>query len=269
MQQTELIRTQVMSDQFNPEKLLDTEDSLKQTQEMLDLNLQRLNMLQVQLGLPQDNLESIKTHSEQDWVVTVAEIQRQIVTEKKADPSPPDVSNARLKLQLSESEHQLTAAKQRIGVNLLKFEYSDRRNDSMAFQIGINIPLGTRFSDTENQHQIHVARTQLNASMTESRLALDEISNAIDWLSKDWELQQNQIDRVHKHMQKDYARSNPFLMLNLRKTLIDQQQKKAEINQKALHLYVNFLALSGQLIEPPLRNWFQQGTPELLSDKTY
>lgn len=268
-QETGLIQSQITSAQFNPEKLLDTEDALKQNHGMVKLYLIRLNGIQSELGLSLDTIDSLQTSSDIDWVVNVSEIHNITSSNSEENQFSPDVLNAQLKLQLSQSENQLIKAKQNLGINLLKFEYGDRQNDELAFQVGINIPLGTSFNDTEKQYNLHTAQSQLNTSIAKTKQLLAEISREIAWLSEEWELRHNQIERGQKHLQKDYAKTNPFLMINLRKSIIDNKQKRADINQKALVLYISYLALSGQLAQQPLRNWIQQEAPLLSLGKAY
>lgn len=52
-----------------------------------------------------------------------------------------------------------------VGVNLLRFTYKDNQNDEMAFQFGINIPLGTQFNKAESQCQLQKAQAQLDHSI--------------------------------------------------------------------------------------------------------
>lgn len=78
-----------------------------------------------------------------------------------------------------------------------------------------------------------------------------------------------QIQRVQKHLQKEALKATPLLLINLRKELIEQYKKSAEIKQKALRQYISYLSLSGQLTEQPLRNWIHTGEPELVSSKGY
>jgi hypothetical protein len=172
--------------------------------------------------------------------------------------------NARFDLELSQSEHELEKAKQQWGVNFLKFEYGDRSNDELAFQLGINIPLGTSFREIENKYKSQDAQLQLNSKIVDIKQSLAKIRREIAWLSENGELIQNQITRRQTTIQKDYVKTDPFLWVDLRKTLIEQARKKAKINEKALSLYVRHMALSGLLSQQPLRNWMHQGTPVLI-----
>lgn len=267
-QKTRLIQSQISSEQFNPEKLLDTEEALKQNQSLVKLYLIRFNTIQSELGLPLDTRGSIEKFAANNWLVNVAEIHQLTSSNIEENQSAPDVLNARLKLQLSQSENQLIKTKQQLGINFLKFEYGDREKDELAFQVGINIPLGRRFNDTEKIHNLYTAQSQLNSSIVKTRQSLTEISREIAWLSEHWQLIDNQVQRQQSHLQKDFAKNNALLMINLRSSIVDNKQKKTEINQKALDLYISYLALSGQLIQHPLRNWIRQGTPVLAHSKT-
>lgn len=264
-QETELLQSQIASDDFNPAKLLDTEESLQQTQSMIKVHLKRLNTIQSELGLPFDDRDSILHRKlALDWYIDVFEINKLLATEKMEDSLSPEVLNARFDLELSQSEHELEKARQQWGVNFLKFEYGDRSNDELAFQLGINIPLGTSFREIENKYKSQDAQLQLNSKIVDIKQSLAEFRREIAWLSENGELIQNQITRRQTTIQKDYVKIDPFLWVDLRKTLIEQARKKAKINEKALSLYVRHMALSGLLSQQPLRNWMHQGTPVLI-----
>ncbi len=260
-QETELLQTEVINEEFEPEKLLDTEETLKLTRDRAQLTRKRMHSIATQLGLTNN---TNKYRNQIAWVINASEISEAIASYDVDQFTPPEIRAARLKLQLSQSENQLQEAKQLLGINLVKFEYGDREIDEMAFQVGINIPLGTSFSNKETQYNLHSAKSQLNISTLKTTQTLDDIKNQIDWLSDEWQLIQLQRNRIQIHLQKDYAQTNPFLLLNLRKELIAHKHKQAEINQKALALYLNYLDQSGLLSQPPLRNWFQQGAPQLI-----
>jgi hypothetical protein len=266
-QERDLLQSQIVSEQFSPEKLLDAEESLIQNHSLVNLNLDRLNTIQTDLGFALDDLTSIQTISDNDWLINVADIHQITSSDIAQSQSAPDVLNARLKLKLSQAENELIKTKQQFGVNLLKFEYGDRKNDELAFQVGINIPLGTNFNETENQNNLFTTQLQLDTSLVKTRQTLAEITREIAWLAEDWQLIDNQIERRKKHLLKEYATTNPFLRINVRKRMMAEKQKKASINRRALTLYVSHLALSGKLTQAPLRNWIKQGTPVLRSTK--
>lgn len=263
-QESVLIQSELSSEHFDPEKFLDTEEALKQSHSMIELYLRRLNALQSELGLPQDSMDSMKSNSNINWVLNASEIRRTTLTKQHQEYLSPTVLDAQMKLQLSQSESQLLKVKQQLGINLLKLEYSDRSIDEMAFQMGINIPLGTSFDSSKSQHNLHLAKSQLNNSKAKTKQLLTEILQQISWLAEDWEMVKNQTERNKKYLQKDYAKTNPFLAINLQKENINNTQKIADTNRKTLTLYVRYLALSGQLVQQPLRNWIRQGTPFLI-----
>jgi hypothetical protein len=264
-QEISLIRSQVLSDRFNAEKLLGSEEALQQTKGMIKLSLKRLNSIQSQLGIPLDNADSLRTTPGGEWVIKVPEINKITIITSEEDQVSSGILDARLRLQISKSENHLLQAKQQIGINLLKFEFSDSQKDDMAFQLGINIPLGSNFSRSESQYKLRDAQLQLINSMASLKQMQVEIKTEIAWLSDELGEAHTQSERIQQNMQKEYAKTNPFLMINLRKELIRYKKKTTDINQKVLNLYVSYLALSGQLTQLPLRNWIKHGTPELLN----
>jgi len=265
IQEKNLIRSEVMTRQFNATKFLDIESLLQQSKGMANLNLSRLNAIQSQLQLPQDSAESLLANKHASWVINISEIHHHLLEITEIHQSALEIKNFKLKLQVVQAEKQLTQAEQQLGINLLSFEYKDSENDAMSFLLGINIPLGTTFKRAKSQYQLQTAQSQLRDSQNGIKQNLDELQKNIGWLTEEQSLVSIQIMRVRKHLLKAYAQTNPLLMLNLRKEVIEYTKKSVDIQHKVLKLYISYLELSGQLVQLPLRNWLQHETPELIS----
>ncbi len=267
-QEIKLLQNQLLSDNFKAEKLLDAEDMLQQSKSMADLNLKRLNVLQAQLGLPLDNADDL-LNSNTNWLISLTDINHTISTANNAHQSSPDIVDSQLKLEITRTKIKKVKTEQQLGINLMKFAYNDRKNDDMEFQVGINIPLGNQFNTAESHHNLYTAKSELNSNLNNIKQALATIRNKLNWLVQEQEIVLSQIKRIQNHLQKDYAKSNPLLTISLHKELLAYHKKESDINQKALAYYINFLALSGQLAQQPLKNWIQQGTPELLTRRSH
>lgn len=255
-----LLKSQVRHRQFNPKKLLDTESKLGQVKDRLALNKKQLKVIQAQFGMASGDKETNDFLKSQ---VQLSEIRSTLSVSGDIDQVSADVLGAQLQLQLSQTEQQLSKKKQQFGINLLKFEYSDKKDDEIAFQVGVNIPLGESFDDKENIYDIYEAKAALNENISKRKYVLSEIKQEIIWLAGKFELEEKQVERTKKYLQKKYIKKNPLLVISLQKKGVNFQQKKVSAHQKAIILYVKYLALSGALAEPPLRNWIQQGKPIL------
>jgi len=267
-QEIELLQSQLLGDNFKAETLLDTENILQQSKSMAVINLMRLNAFQTQLRLPLKNADDL-LKSSNGWLLSVADIADTISIINNAHQSAPEIIDSQLQLEMTRAENQKIKAEQQLGINFLKFAYNDRNNDGMEFQVGINIPLGNQFDSVESHHQQYAAQSDLNNNLNNMQQKLASIQNKIRWLVQEQGIVHSQMKRVHNHLQKDYAKSNPSLMLSLRKELLSHNKKEADIHQKALSYYISFLALSGQLAQQPLRNWIQQGTPVLILSRSH
>lgn len=261
-QETAYISSQVLSEKFDAEQLLDAENELEQSIGLARLNLTRLKELQRLLGIPQDTSITIRNNS-LDWVIKISDVYDYIANTHQENHSSPDILNAQLNLQLTHAENRLSQSKQQLGINLLSFEYQDSQQDETAFLLGINIPLGTNFNHSESKFDNYKAQSQLDGKINALKQTLGEIKKEVDWLSEDLTLIESQTHRVQQHLKKDYSKTNPKLALNLAKELIEHNKRNVDTKQKILNLYINYLALSGQLIQRPLHNWILHGTPVL------
>jgi len=263
-QEIRLIRREVMGEQFNTEKLLGAVEMFEQSKALTTLNLARLNSLQSQIAMPLDSAESVLDHSAVADMVDFAYITDTLSSMNNAIPSTPDALGENLAVEMAQAKSELIKAKHQLGVNLLSFAYKDSHNDSMAFQLGINIPLGTHFNKAESQYELYAAKNQLGERVAKMTLSLTRIQKEIAWLAGEIKLADTQIQRVQKYIEKEYIKTHPLLTITLRKELIEHQKKRTDIQIKALKLYVDALAISGHLIQEPLRNWIQSGAPELM-----
>jgi hypothetical protein len=265
-QEQNLMRSRVSTQQFNAEKFLDIAAILQQAKDMADLNISRLQALQKQLQLPLESAENLLHNPDTQWLINIDELHNNLSGMKAIHQSALDIQAAQLKVKMLQAESQLTKAEQQLGINLLSFEYKDSRNDSMGFLLGVNIPLGTRFNRAKNKYQLYGAQAQLRASLASLKQNMHDIQLNINWLAEEQALIHKHMTRLEKQLQKEYIQSNSILMLGLRKDLLEQNKKSIDTRYKAIKLYLRYLALSGQLVQLPLRNWLQQGTPELVAN---
>jgi len=252
-----------MGEQFNTEKLLGAVEMFEQSKALTILNLTRLNALQSQIAMPLDSADSVLDHSAVADMVDFAYITDKLSSMNNAIPSITDVLGEHLAVEMAQAKSELLKTEHQLGVNLVSFAYKDSHNDSMAFQLGINIPLGTHFNKAESQYELYKAKNQLGERVAKMTLSLTRIQKEIAWLAGEIKLADTQIQRVQKYIEKEYIKTHPLLTITLRKELIEHQKKRADVQLKALKLYVDALAISGLLIQEPLRNWIQSGAPEL------
>ena len=265
-QESQLLSSQVTSSSFNAKKLLETQEMLEHSKDMLVLYMKRLNATRKLLGLPQVYSDNLQSLSDTDWVIKVSEIDRFLLLAEKTDldESAPAVVDAKTRLKMIQTENQLLKTKQQLGVDLLRFEYKDSKNDEMAFQLGVNIPLGSSYNGIKSYRKLSMEQSQLENKTRELRQTLVQIRQEIDWLSQELRLMQASSERIRKRLRQKSIGSDPFLTISLQKQLFADQIKYFERKKNLLKHYVSYLATSGKLTEQPLRNWIQSGTPHLI-----
>lgn len=265
-QEQNLMRSAVSTRQFNAEKFLNITATLQQSKDMASLNMSRLQTVQKQLQLSLGSANNLLSHLDTEWLININELHNNLSSMKAIHQSALDIQAAQLKVKMLQAESQLTKVEQQFGIDLLSFEYKDDRNDSMAFLLGVNIPLGTRFDHAKSKYQVYGAQAKLRESLTNLKQNMHDIQMNINWLEEEQSLIHKHIIRLEKQLKKEYIQNNSILMLGLRKDLLEQNKKSIDTRYKAIKLYIRYLTLSGQLIQAPLRNWLQQGTPELVAN---
>jgi len=264
-QEVGLIRSDGLTNQFNPENLFDSMEMSEQSKGLAALNLVRLNALQTQIGMPLDTADSVLHTSAVANIVDFVNMSDQIITLTNTLQPAPEVQDKRLALEMVQAKSKLIKAERQFGVNLLSFTYKESRNDNMNFQVGVNLPLGTHFSRAESQYKVSKAQTHLENHIVIIKQSLISLEKEIAWLKGEVKLADMQILRVQKYLATEPVKVHALLTVNLSKELIEHKRKRNDIHLKALELYLDSLALSGLLIQHPLRNWMQKGTPELVS----
>jgi hypothetical protein len=266
--QVQLNRNLANSTEFNEENLLDVEMAFEQTNDLVELNLHRLQDLQSQLNLPVDSKEAIiDSKNTLDWLVSVPQM-HDIMAKTIAPQHVPDVIKSQLELEQAKAERQHKKSTQQLGINLLRFQLDDSdnvdRDIKLGFMVGVNIPLGTEnFQTTETHHDIYDARFKLHDSTYTTTQSLNEKRVKMKWLKEEWNVTEKQLDRLNTRLQKDYAKINPQLALALQIEHAKKFKELLDIHQEALTIYLNYLSLSGQLTSLPLRNWLHTDIPAL------
>lgn len=259
-------RAQVNSKEFNAEKLLDSEVALEQGNAAAQFNLNRLNALQTRAGLPLDTKESLLAPENMDWLIMLPEIQTLMSDDLKAQNTLA-TRESQLKLSVAQAELQQLKSTQQLGVDLLGFEYQDSKLDSvdfMTFMVGINLPLGSEnYKTTAKRRDVSDINQELGNTLYAAKQNITDKSTKINWLIDEWHFTQTQIKQISARLQKEYAKTNPLLSIALQKEQLRQLKDLASIHQQALSVYINYLTVSGQLIQQPLRNWITKGTPAL------
>lgn len=259
-------RAQVNSKEFDAEKLLDSEVALEQGNAAAQFNLKRLNALQTQLNLPLDTKESLIEPENMDWLIMLPEIQT-LMSSGLEEQSTLATRESQLKLSVAQAELQQLKTTQQLGIDLLGFEYQDSKLDSvdfMTFMVGINLPLGSEnYKTTAKRRDVSEINQELGNTLYAAKQNLNDKSTKINWLIDEWHFTQTQIKQISARLQKAYAKTNPLLSIALQKEQLKQLKDLTNIHQQALSIYINYLTVSGQLIQQPLRNWIAKGTPIL------
>lgn len=265
-QEVSINRAQVNSNEFNAEKLLDSEVALEQGNAAAQFNLRRLNALQAQLGLQPDSKEMLLAPENMDWLIMLPEIQTRMSDGLKTH-STLETRDKQLKLSLAQAELQQIKTTEQLGVNLVGVEYQDSKLDSVDFvnfMVGINLPLGSEsYKTTAKRRDVAEINQDLGNTLYAAKQNLSDKTVKMKDLMEEWHFAQTQVQHISARLQKDYAKTNPLLRIALQKEQLKQLKELSSIHQQALSVYISYLTTSGQLIQQPLRNWISKGAPTL------
>ena len=82
-------------------------------------------------------------------------------------------------------------------------------------------------------------------------------------LLDEWELVKGSLQKNADRLATRGARTDPELALTLLEEQMRQLKELADVEQKVMTVYVEYLYLSGLLAAQPLRNWIRQGSPAI------
>ncbi|MFQ5544159.1 MAG: hypothetical protein ACE5FY_07410, partial [Nitrospiria bacterium] len=265
-QEVQFYRNLVQSKDFKARKLLDTEISLEKTRGLATLQLRHLNFIQEEMGFSIDTSTSLLSPEKPLQFLSFPEIKR-VMNQSLRPLKNPDVLSSRLDFELEKSMNQSVKAKEKLGIDLLTFQYNENRGeDVVSFTVGFNIPIGENFRASESFYDVIEAESRLISRLETIERLLQDQRHQLHLLSLENNFLLTHIQGLEVRISKPYAMSDPELLFSLKHEKISHEKELFATKLKAVHLYLNFLNLSGMLGKPPLRNWIQEGHP-LLSAK--
>ena len=262
-------RSLVGSREFSAKRLLDAEVALARSRGLAGVSLRRLNALRFQLDLPPSSEAQVLADDKPDWLIDHRQI-RQTIGQELSLEQMPAVTRLRLEVERVSFEADVIKARQRLGIVSLSAEYTVGANNSNStenrtqFMVSLNIPLGSgNFKSINSQYAVREAQAAYQQRQAADLHSLGLMrTSMLQWLDE-WELIQASLQKNAGRLTTTAAKTDPELVLTLRTEQIRQLKELADVEQKAMAAYIDYLYLSGLLAEQPLRNWIRQGSPAI------
>lgn len=239
---------------FRPDDLLQLELHADQLRKKVKLKRERLLDLRERLHINRlpENIVSID-----DMLAVLASPARR--------PVGNDVETARVKLKMAQQQRRLDRAKRGISLDLLelKYERADRMDDVLGMTLGIRIPFGGSFTNSERAYDVADAMHDLQLQRrTQQRGAVTE-SDMLRWQKMEADAIKATLDGVEQRIQLAMDSGNAEMLLILQRQQLEEERKLTDVRYRALRHFINYLEITGQLVEAPLRNWLIPGQPVL------
>ena len=263
--EVQINRSLVGGREFSAKKLLDAEVALARSQGLAAISLRRLNALRVQLNLPPETEVQVLSENKPDWLIDHRQI-RQTIGQEVSLEQLPTVTRSRLEAQRISFEADATKARQRLGIVSLSAEFvvgvsnSNSSDNRSQFMVSVNIPLGSdNFKSIDSGYALREAQAAYQQRQAVDMHSLGLMKSSMLQSLQEWELVQASLQKNAVRLATPAVKTDPELALTLRTEQVRQLKELAEVEQKTVAAYIDYLYLSGLLAEQPLRNWIRQG----------
>ena len=267
--EVQINRSLVGGREFSAKKLLDAEVALARSQGLAAISLRRLNALRVQLNLPPETEVQVLSENKPDWLIDHRQI-RQTIGQEVSLEQLPTVTRSRLEAQRISFEADATKARQRLGIVSLSAEFvvgvsnSNSSDNRSQFMVSVNIPLGSdNFKSIDSGYALREAQAAYQQRQAVDMHSLGLMKSSMLQSLQEWELVQASLQKNAVRLATPAVKTDPELALTLRTEQVRQLKELAEVEQKTVAAYIDYLYLSGLLAEQPLRNWIRQGGPAI------
>lgn len=260
-------RSLVASREFSAKKLLDAEVALERSRGLAGISLRRLNALRAQLNLQPASEAQVLAENSPDWFIDHRHV-RQTIRQELNPQQLPAVVRSRLAADRIGFEANVINARQRFGIVSLSAEYAvgsinpNSSDNRFQFTVSVNIPLGSdNFKAVDSRYALREAQAAYQQRQAADMHSLGLMKSGMLQQLDEWELAQASLQKNVARLATHAVKTDPELALTLRAEQVRQLKELADIEQKTVAAYIDYLHLSGLLAEQPLRNWIRQGGP--------
>lgn len=249
-------RDLAQTDDFRPDRLLEAE--LKLTQHLEQDRVQRDRLVALQAAL---NIDSAP-----GGLIAIDEMLKRVAATPETEPSIGQRGES-LALELARQETRGDRVQQGLVLNLLEVEVTtDTRTstDTVGFLVGVRLPLGgDSFDSARREYDVIEATAELERRRISEQRSAASRRQLINWQKSEADAIGDTLKAIDERLQRTLQSGDVAVLLTVQGQQLKARERLAEVQQRALRQYLDYLHLSGQLAQPPLRNWLIPGLPPL------
>ncbi len=257
--ETSTYKKLVTSGEFNPVRIQRAELEVNRLTTQLRMNNRLLDQYLALIGVPASKKSAFL--NPRNWLISLNEMKLFVDQAISGSLANPALQKLNLASRIARKQRQLAKADMATGIQLLEVEY-DRDRDNYGATIGVRVPLGKNSFDLQRrdigyqqaQREWESKLFSIKNRLTESRLLLHQYDEA-------YRLEQQLQQAVQARLKRVTKTGRPDLILSLKKELAKHQSRQQETYLKLIGVYLDFIFVSGHMLETPMRNWLQQGRP--------
>ncbi len=180
------------------------------------------------------------------------------------------VDNLHQELKVEEQRIQVEKAENRRNIGFIQAEFDrDRGNEfdeHLGFQLGVRLPLTNPDRPDLNRRRLQLIDDQADVQERESEITVQR-----DLIKLEMAFLLDQYDNFTEEeprskileMSKDIYDHDPADVIKLNKTVLRIDRMMQEVKWQIYRTYIDYLFYTGQLIEPPLKNYLSSNVREI------
>ena len=252
----------VATGEFNPSRVQQAVVEANRLSTQIRFNNKLLHQYLTLIGVPVKNKPRVQQFlNKNTWLIGIQEMLNYVDNYATEPLYNPTLQKLNLASRIAHKERQLAQAELATAVQLVEVGY-DANKDLFGATVGVRIPLGKNSFDTlRRKNGYQQAQRAWELQLDSIKNNLSEKKRLLHQNYDAYRLEQNLRTAVNTRLKRVLKSGRPELILALKKEHIIHQSRQQEIYLKMIDIYLDFITLSGQILEQPLRNWLQKGRP--------
>ena len=256
-----------LEDDFS--NLIDIEEELQdQAVSILDLKqLQTKTDLQIKNWLQNETAINFSDFVSMEKVqATIAAIDEQTIA------NHPEIIQRNLRIQLAQTETQIEKKEAQNYLKFLQVRFSDNPNDLLKerFSIGAGFRIPTKTAATlkikEAEEEVFESNLDVQREKLDLKAQIEAIKTELNFQLERWDLFNNQYQTFNQKYNTEAlvgkGITDAMLLLKTKERLLKKQLQLKKLELDIYENYLDLLAVSGKMMELPLRNFVADGFPE-------
>lgn len=255
---------------FRISQLQDAESRYRGIRQKIALHTSRLGTLLMQVFHAPQSGKLLEVQQYREWLMPLddlPEVMERIPGDVRMDDmdSNPYIRSDSINLQIESENVNYERSISNSPIEFVEIKYIDRINDESAVTLGFSLPFGKARSYRNLARQARVVDAEIGLQRAQQNLRdrLTDVKNRINWFLEEAKYLDGDIAEADSRLQRTAQLRDPQLLLNLRENALLARHRRSRLHIDALEAYIDFLQMSGKLIEPPIRNVIDASRPVL------